>query len=449
MPVIDTLQVVLDVVGDRAIAMLTMFEKRVTLARDSFNKFTKDITVQSQISSAAFLAGLGKVGDWLNNISPTFQAYGDVVSTTLKGGAETVASDVSPAMDTATTAVGGVVQAYQDLDPAVRQPISAMIALTVAAAALGAAWVLLGPLIAPLGVLFGGLLTGLTGVSGGFGALVVASGGLLPALVAIAVPVAAIIAVVALLWTAWERDWGNIREWAAVAIDAIKGILDGFVNVIKGVLDIINGIISLDGDKIWKGVTEVFGGAVEIAQNIFIKLPMAILGFLANLLGGVINWGIELGGKIREAFDKIVSGAVSFGGQFVNSIISGISGLAGALGNAIWNLIPEPFRGMLQGAASFVGGIAGGVVRSVSSYIPHFQEGGIVTRPTLAMVGEAGPEAIVPVGAGGGGGLNIGTLNIVNPVLKNDADIRDTARKVAVYLHQEFAAQKGAMGWSR
>jgi len=29
--------------------------------------------------------------------------------------------------------------------------------------------------------------------------------------------------------------------------------------------------------------------------------------------------------------------------------------------------------------------------------------GGIVTRPTLAMIGEAGPEAVVPLGRGAGG----------------------------------------------
>lgn len=33
--------------------------------------------------------------------------------------------------------------------------------------------------------------------------------------------------------------------------------------------------------------------------------------------------------------------------------------------------------------------------------------GGIVTRPTLAMIGEAGPEAVVPLGRGGGGGTTI------------------------------------------
>ena len=40
--------------------------------------------------------------------------------------------------------------------------------------------------------------------------------------------------------------------------------------------------------------------------------------------------------------------------------------------------------------------------------IPGFADGGIVTRPTLAMVGEKGPEAIVPLGRGGGvGGVTV------------------------------------------
>ena len=40
--------------------------------------------------------------------------------------------------------------------------------------------------------------------------------------------------------------------------------------------------------------------------------------------------------------------------------------------------------------------------------IPGFAEGGIVTKPTLAMVGEKGPEAIVPLGKGlAGGGITV------------------------------------------
>jgi hypothetical protein len=51
------------------------------------------------------------------------------------------------------------------------------------------------------------------------------------------------------------------------------------------------------------------------------------------------------------------------------------------------------------------------IVATVSGGIPQMAEGGIVNRPTLALIGEAGPEAVVPLskmgGVGGGGDINI------------------------------------------
>ena len=51
------------------------------------------------------------------------------------------------------------------------------------------------------------------------------------------------------------------------------------------------------------------------------------------------------------------------------------------------------------------------IVATVSSGIPKMADGGIVQRPTLALIGEAGPEAVVPLskmgGMGGGGDVNI------------------------------------------
>ena len=55
-----------------------------------------------------------------------------------------------------------------------------------------------------------------------------------------------------------------------------------------------------------------------------------------------------------------------------------------------------------------VGGKQGELLRLYASGgITAFAGGGIVTRPTLGLVGEAGPEAIVPLGRGGG----MGTTN--------------------------------------
>jgi hypothetical protein len=49
------------------------------------------------------------------------------------------------------------------------------------------------------------------------------------------------------------------------------------------------------------------------------------------------------------------------------------------------------------------------LIEGIGGNIPGLQHGGVVTRPTLAMIGEAGPEAVVPLGRGGGVG---GVVNI-------------------------------------
>jgi hypothetical protein len=53
--------------------------------------------------------------------------------------------------------------------------------------------------------------------------------------------------------------------------------------------------------------------------------------------------------------------------------------------------------------------------------IPKLADGGIVTGPTLALIGEAGPEAVVPLDrAGGMGGVTI-NVNGGDPVAVVDA----------------------------
>jgi hypothetical protein len=45
---------------------------------------------------------------------------------------------------------------------------------------------------------------------------------------------------------------------------------------------------------------------------------------------------------------------------------------------------------------------------NLAASVPHMASGGIVTRPTFALIGEAGPEAVVPLNrASGLGGGNV------------------------------------------
>ena len=59
--------------------------------------------------------------------------------------------------------------------------------------------------------------------------------------------------------------------------------------------------------------------------------------------------------------------------------------------------------------------------------IPYLAAGGIVTSPTLSMIGEAGPEAVIPLSQMGSMGQNI-TINVGGSVISEGdlvAAIRD------------------------
>jgi len=73
------------------------------------------------------------------------------------------------------------------------------------------------------------------------------------------------------------------------------------------------------------------------------------------------------------------------------------------------DLLPEGWAQIFANALDFI--VTAGNVRWGG--VPHFAEGGIVTSPTLALVGEAGPEMIVPLGGGfsmAGGGISTFSL---------------------------------------
>lgn len=110
-----------------------------------------------------------------------------------------------------------------------------------------------------------------------------------------------------------------------------------------------------------------------------------------------------------------------------------------------------------RSVTSTVGGIASAVssaadsarrsfdsVRSSAQGIPKMQHGGIVNSPTLALIGEAGPEAVIPLrdgsvpvqlqGAGRGGGLVVNLTQHITGVLPDDVErqTRRALRQVAL-----------------
>jgi phage-related minor tail protein len=122
-------------------------------------------------------------------------------------------------------------------------------------------------------------------------------------------------------------------------------------------------------------------------------LPDQIVEFLSGIATDILNVGKNIGNWI------------------IDGLVAAIRAAAGAVAAAVRAIIPD------------VGSIAGGIASSVGGFfksmVPGLAHGGIVRSPTLALIGEAGPEAVVPLDRFHGGGGS--TFNItVNAGLGTD-----------------------------
>ena len=215
----------------------------------------------------------------------------------------------------------------------------------------------------------------------------------------VVVAIAALVAGVFYLWTEFE----TFRHVVTTVFEVVKTVIEIFVtfykrmfdalrDIVTGYITIIKGIFTGDLGKVLDGFKDIFSGAIKFVINLFVGMPRAIF---ENIGGALLNLGKDIVGKI----------------------VDGIKSVAGNIGSTVMNAIP--------GA-----GIVGGAIGKVKNILP-FADGGIVTAPTLGLVGEAGPEAIIPLpqlpGMMGGGGI---TINVAGTVVTE----RDLVEQMRVGL---------------
>ncbi|KKM97646.1 hypothetical protein LCGC14_1166040 [marine sediment metagenome] len=100
------------------------------------------------------------------------------------------------------------------------------------------------------------------------------------------------------------------------------------------------------------------------------------------------------------------------------------------VGQRAWNLMKSGFNFVKDALRRAANAIITAVNRIPFVNIPKLAGGGIVTRPTLAVVGEKGPEAIIPLNQARGFGGNI-TININNPIVREERDLKKLADQVS------------------
>jgi len=125
---------------------------------------------------------------------------------------------------------------------------------------------------------------------------------------------------------------------------------------------------------------------------------------------------------VRNIVDKVFSfikTAVTTSVDFITDYVQGVLGVYKAIFNTIAKLWNNTIGKLSFSIPDWVP-VIGGKGFDVPD-IPMLANGGIVTSPTLAMIGESGPEAVIPLSRGGGMGGSY-TINI-NGGLSSSAEI--------------------------
>ena len=266
--------------------------------------------------------------------------------------------------------------------------------------------------IGGLALVMGPILLLLPAITGAVGLLTVAFGSLslsmLP-ITAVVVGIAAAITAGIIVWKNWDTIVNVLRKTFEKVMTFIKNIVEKVFNFITDLYEsklgwllpagpLVKGILFLrnNWETVFNAIKSVTKNVTESVSNFFGGMKTKILSVWDDIVGG-----------IRDAINWIVDKINAFVGSW----------------NRIQLRVPRVRLPEILGGYT-VGGQVYGVPQIGT--IPRLANGGIVRSPTLAMIGERGPEAVIPLNRSGAGGINV-NITVNGDIVSDDFTERVTA----------------------
>ena len=217
------------------------------------------------------------------------------------------------------------------------------------------------------------------------------------------------------LWTTISGAWETVRTWFGTlftnAWDSITTAWNEVTTWFSGIWTSISDTFSVVGtwfsdtfSGAWTKIKEAWSGVGNWFSGIWreVKQKFASVGTwfkskfetawtnIKDAWGGVTTWFTELWTNVKDVFSDIgtaVKDAVT--GTVNNAIDSVVNGAVGII---------NKFIGMINGAIGIINAIPGVNISTLSLLtVPEMATGGVVNKATLATIGEAGTEAVVPL----------------------------------------------------
>jgi len=222
-------------------------------------------------------------------------------------------------------------------------------------------------------------------------------------------------------------DW--LMENMPVIKEVVSKVFESIGTVVMYVWDVFSTYILPVLSDVFEFVQKNFPAMKETFGNVF-KLIGDILGVFWDLVKITIIPVLEaLFGKFGESSGAASGFQRSFDtiNDIINGAVKGIQALVDIVKAAI-----DFYKRLQDIMSKGGGGVPQGFQSNMGGYGNPYPmaDGGVVTKPTLALIGEAGPEAVIPLSKMGSGN-NI-TINVKSPVeiLK---ELTIANRKMAVF----------------
>jgi hypothetical protein len=217
----------------------------------------------------------------------------------------------------------------------------------------------------------------------------------------------------------------KFREGIPVALEALGNLLRAMGNWI------VNDGIPLLGEKLTMLKDKLTAWINESGPQALTNLG----AFIGDMIKWIISDGIPL---LIKATAKLSVALLKWLVDIGPELIKGLAGFALQLGSALVTAVIGALSDLGKAGLEIGKAFANGIIRVINNEvidrindllefkiagikidapniprIPKLADGGIVTRPTLALIGEAGPEAVVPLSGRNAGNMggNI-TINV-------------------------------------
>jgi hypothetical protein len=207
--------------------------------------------------------------------------------------------------------------------------------------------------------------------------------------------------------------WENIRNLPGDLASRVGGWATGLGNIGSGIITTIAGSVTGLAAKAWENIKGMAQKLVGLVAGWGEKLGEIGTGIVSKIAGGVTGLATGIWGKIKGVAgdlgklvtDNLKNGFAAIGSAIVGFIGAGFQSAGGAIVRGLKVILNRGIAvanfgiRQLRRVGRIVNAALPGNPVPLPSEIPPLKlaRGGIVTKPTVALIGEAGPEAVIPL----------------------------------------------------